>query len=311
MDANFGTTVTAPAGGSVDVPLSFEGTSAAQIVVSASDSSIGASFGSTTLTGDLSGSEGGSLGVHVSNPLDGPLHITNSGTVSETVGVIVMIATGRKLTVTSSVSSVANGQPVTIDVVLTQPVTGDSVGAELVDPAGTRTPITLTQAGDGHWTGQISPTVGGGSDINAWTNGNGIRRAQTVLNVEGGNVTIGSGFTERLNDTNADGLADQLILAVPLTVAKADSYQVQGRLVDADGKTVAVNHDPPTALSTGAQTLEMTFDGLDIYASGQSGPYRLKDVMISSNSLSSGQVLEASAPDMGATQAYDYKAFQR
>ena len=310
MDANFGTAVTVPAGGSVDVPLSFEGTSAAQIVVSASDSSIDASFGSTTLTGDLSGAEGGSVGASLSNPLAGPLHITNSGTVSETVGVIVMIATGRKLTVTSSVSSVANGQTVTIDVVLTQPVTGDSVGAELVDPAGTRTPITLTQDGDGHWTGQISPTVGGGSDINAWTNGNGIRRAQTVLNVEGGNVTIGSGFTERLNDTNADGLADQLILTIPVTVAKADSYQVRGRLVDADGKTVAVNYDPPIELSTGAQTLPMTFDGLDIYASGQSGPYRLKDVMISSNPLSSGQVLEASAPDMGATQAYDYKAFE-
>ena len=101
--------MTVPAGGSVDVPLSFEGTSAAQIYLSASDSSIGASFGSTTLTGDLSGSEGGSLGASLSSPLDGSLHITNSGSQSETVGVIVMIETGRKLTVTSSVSSVANG----------------------------------------------------------------------------------------------------------------------------------------------------------------------------------------------------------
>ena len=30
----------------------------------------------------------------------------------------------------------------------------------------------------------------------------------------GANVTIGSGFTERLNDTNADGLTDQLILTL-------------------------------------------------------------------------------------------------
>ena len=155
----------------------------------------------------------------------------------------------------------------------------------------------------------MTPTVGGSSDINAWTNGNGIRRAQTVLNVEGGNVTIGSGFTERLNDTNADGLADQLILTIPVTVAKAGSYEVQAHLVDSAGKTVAVNYDPSVELSTGAQTLQATFNGTDIYASGQSGPYRVKDVMISSNPLSSGQVLEASAPDMGATQAYDYEAF--
>ena len=72
MEANFGTTVTVPAGGSVDVPLSFEATSRAQIYLAASDSSIGASFGSTTLTGDLSGSEGGSVGASLSNPLDGP-----------------------------------------------------------------------------------------------------------------------------------------------------------------------------------------------------------------------------------------------
>jgi hypothetical protein len=55
----------------------------------------------------------------------------------------------------------------------------------------------------------------------------------------------------------------------------------------------------------------MTFDGLDIYASGQSGPYRLKDVMISSNLRSSAQVLEASVADMGQTQPHDYKTFQR
>ena len=310
MESNFGTTVTVPAGGSVDVPLSFESTSAAQIFLSASDSSIGASFGSTTLSGDVSGSGGGSLGASLSNPVDGPLHITNSGSQSETVLVIVMIETGRKLTVTPSSTALAHGQTVSIDVVLTQPVTGDSVGAELVDPAGTRTPITLTQAGDGHWTGQVTPTVGGGNDINAWTNGNGIRRAQTILNVEGGNVTISGGFTERLNDTNADGLADQLILTIPVTVAKAGSYQVQAHIVDSDGKTVAVNHDPPIELSTGAQTLQMTFNGTEIYASGQSGPYRVKDVMISSNPRSSARVLEASVPDMGATQAYYYQAFE-
>jgi hypothetical protein len=250
------------------------------------------------------------VGASLSDPLDGPLHITNSGSVSETVVVIVMIETGRKLTVTSSVSSVANGQPVTIDVVLTQPVTGDSVGAELVDPAGTHTPITLTQAGDGHWTGQVTPTVGGGGDINAWTNGNGIRRAQTVLNVEGGNVTISGGFTEHLNDTNADGLADQLILTLPVTVAKAGTYEAGARIVDSGGATVAVNRDPPIELSTGPQTLQVTFDGTDIYKSGRSGPYRVLDVMISSNPLTSDAVLEASVPDMGATQAYDYEAFE-
>ena len=308
--ANFGTTVTVPAGGSVDVPLSFEGTAAATIFLSVSDSRISASFGSTTLSGDVSGSGGGSLGASLSNPVDGPLHIANSGSQSETVLVIVMIETRRKLAVTPSSTAVAHGQTVSIDVVLTQLVEGDSVGAELVDPAGTRTPITLTQAGSGHWTGQVTPMVGGSNEINAWTNGSGIRRAQALVDVEGGNVTIAGGFTEHLNDTNADGLADQLILTLPVTVAKAGPYEVGARLVDSSGANVAVNRDPPIELSTGAQTLQVTFDGTDIYKSGRSGPYRVLDVMISSNPLTSDPVREASVPDMGQTQPYDQKAFQ-
>jgi Putative serine esterase (DUF676) len=305
MQGSFATSVTVPAGGSVDVPLTFEGTARAVISVSAPDQSIGATFAGTSLTGGGSGS----ISADLSNPVDGPLHITNSGTTDQVVGVLVMVETARNLTITPSATHVSNGQTVSLDIVLTQAVAGDVVQADLEDPAGVHTPITLTQAGDGHWAGQVTPTVGGTNTVNAWTTGNGIRRAQALLFVTSGTVVLGQGFTEHLVD-NANGLADQLVLTINVTVAKAGSYGVRAHLVDTTGKFVAVNSDAPVMLSTGAQTLDVTFSGAAIYASGTSGPYHLVDVMVVSNPETTDQVLEASASDMGTTQPYDIKAFQ-
>jgi hypothetical protein len=307
MQFSSGTTATVPANGYVDVPIAFEGSSVAVVAVSNENSDIGATFGGLALapSGD------GSLSVNLSSPADGPLHVTNSSGQNESVGVIVMIESGRSLAVTASPTTISAGQAVSIDVVLTQPVAGDSVGGELVDPAATHTPITLSPAGSGHWTGQVSPSVGGDNTINVWTNGNGTRRASTLVVVAGGSVTLGSGFTERLNDTNGDSLADQLIVTLPATVAKAGTYQVRARLVDSAGNQVAGSKDPAVDLQTGSQTLTLTFAGADIYSSGRSGPYRVVSLQVFSNPGTTGTQLEASATDLGATQAYGYQVFQR
>jgi hypothetical protein len=303
MQGSFATSVTVPAGGSVDVPLTFEGTARAVISVSAPDQSIGATFAGSSLTGGGSGS----ISADLSNPVDGPLHITNSGTSDRVVGVLVMVETARNLTITPSATHVSNGQTVSLDIVLTQAVSGDVVQADLEDPAGAHTPITLTQAGDGHWTGQVTPTVGGTNTVNAWTAGNGIRRAQALLFVTSGTVVLGQGFTEHLVD-NANGLADQLVLTINVTVAKAGSYGVRAHLVDPTGKFVAEFYRP-YSLVTGKQTVDLIFRGADIYKSGRSGPYRLLDVMITSNPETSDLNLEAKTSDMGTTQPYDYQLF--
>lgn len=303
MQGSFATSVTVPAGGSVDVPLTFEGSARAIITVSAPDQSIGASFAGTSLTGSGSGS----IGADLSNPIDGPLHITNSGTSDQVVGVLVMVETARNLTITPSATNVSNGQTVSLDIVLTQAVSGDVVQADLEDPAGVHTPITLTQAGDGHWTGQVTPTVGGTNTVNAWTSGNGIRRAQALLFVTSGTVVLGQGFTEHLV-TNANGLADQLVLTINVTVAKAAPYGVRAHLVDATGESVAAFYRPYSLVS-GKQTVDLIFRGADIYKSGRSGPYRLLDVMITSHPDTSDENLEAKTSDMGATQPYDVQLF--
>lgn len=314
MEGSFSATVSVPAGGSVDVRLVFEGSSSAAINVYAQDSNIGATFGAATLSPQASPSGGSTLTAELSKPVDGPLHVTNSGSQAETVGVLVTIETARTLTITPSVTAVANGQAVTIDIVLTQPVAGDAVQAELVDPAGTHTSITLTPAGSGHWTGTVTPTVGGDNQINAWTLANGIRRADVTLNVSSGTVSLSSGFTERLSDTNGDGLADALILTPTITVAKAGSYRVRATLADSTGKPFAQNSNPTAepqgyALRSGSQALDIVFQGSAIYKSGLSGPYRLVDVRIFYETGSTDEIIEANIPYMGTTQAYSFLAF--
>jgi len=311
MEGSFATRVTVPAGGSSDVLLSFEGSNRANIGVSTPDSSIGATFGSTTLSG-LAG--GGSIAAKLTNPVDGPLHITNSGSQAQTVGVLLMIETGRTLVVTTSSMNVPNGTPVGLDVTLTQPVAGDVVQAELVDMAGNSRPITLTPSGSGHWTGQVTPTVGGTNTINAWTTGNGIRRTQAFLNVSSGTVSVGTSFSERLVDANGDGLAEQLILTLPITVRDAGSYLIRARLIDSTGTQVALNSSPTTGhssndLISGVQAIDIAFPGSKIYDSSRNGPYDFIILQVLSRPGTTDEALEICTTDLGATQPYDYHAF--
>jgi hypothetical protein len=314
LQGSFSTTVSVAAGGSVDVPIAFEGSAGAAVNVYAADSNVSATFGSIALTGQATPSGGSTLSADLTSPADGSLHITNSGSQAETVAVLVMIETGRSLTVTPSTVTVTNGQTVGLDIVLTQPVAGDVVQAELVDPAGTHTSITLTPAGSGHWTGQVTPTVGGDNQVNVWTLANGIRRADVTLSVSSGTVSLSSGFTERLSDTNGDGLADALILTPTITVAQTGSYRVRATLADSSGKQFAQNSNPTASsegyvLRSGSQPLDISFSGTTIFAAGISGPYHLVNVQVFYEPGNSDALLEASIPDMGATQTYDYRVF--
>jgi hypothetical protein len=305
MNAHFVQDV--PAGGSLDIPLVFEQSPVAAITVIADDPGVTASIGGTPLTVDTSGSMR-ELVAQLTNPADATLHVANSGSAAVKISGAVTIQTTRRLSITAASASVSHRGQISFDVTLTQSVSGDSPVAELVDPTGTHTPITLTQTGSGHWTGQVAPTVGGMNTIWVSTSGAGARYAYQPISVATGNVTLGSGFSERLVDTDYDGLANQLVLSPTVTVQTPGTYWANAYLVDANGKEVDV-HGTEVNLVAGSQPLDFTFDGSTIYKSGSSGPYRLVNVTISTEG-GAASVTEASADDMGTTQSYDYYVFQ-
>ncbi len=71
-------------------------------------------------------------------------------------------------------------------------------------------------------------------------------------------------------DLDGDGRFDQLVFDIQVTVARAGSYWVRGRL--ADNEIEAIGHLP---LEPGRYTIELPFDGHDIYMNKVDGPYVL------------------------------------
>ena len=296
-----------PAGGSVDVPLAFEGSTLALVAGSTHSPGVSAVFAGSALP-SYSANGATLFSQSVDDPIDGPLHIANTGPTQATVTVIVQVDTARYLTITPSANTVAKGAGVSFDVTLSEATSGDGATAYLADPNGVKTPITLTKLGTGHWSGQVSPTVGGANTIYVQTSGGPLRFESRDISVITGDVTFASGFTERLVDTDHDGLANKLELTVTVTATKAGRYDIVAHLVDAAGKSIDVAPGD-VSLVAGTNQVPITFNGSTIYKSGLSGPYRLVNLTLGDSSVMPA-VTVAAAADLGTTEAYDYHVFQ-
>jgi hypothetical protein len=286
----------------VDIPLAFEQTSEAMVALTTDSSSVAASIEGTDLTAAMLGP--GTLSATLANPGDGNLHVVNSGAVDEQVSVSVMIRTIRTLTITAPSHDYAHGASVSFDVVLTEAGPDEVASAQLCDQTGSCSSISLSLAGDGHWTGQVTPSSSGTNSIVVDVSGAKPRHSSYEVAIATGTVSIAPGFSERLVDSDGDGLANQLVLTPTVTAQSAGTYSVVAYLLDSSGTEIDVTGGD-VQLIAGSQPLDLAFDGATIYASGKSGPYRLAKVAI----LSDGGVTEASVADMGLTQAYDYKVF--
>jgi hypothetical protein len=296
-----------PAGGSVDVPLAFEGSTLALVTGSTSSPGISVAYAGAALP-SYSANGATAFSKSVEDPIDGPLHITNTGATQATVTVIVQVDTSRYLTITPSANTVAKGAGLSFDVTLSEATSADEASAYLADPNGMKTPITLTKLGTGHWSGQVSPTVGGANSIYVQTSGGPLRFESSEISVITGDVTFAPGFTERLIDTDHDGLANTLELTVTVTTNKAARYDIVAHLVDSAGKAIDVAPGD-VSLVAGTNQVPIAFDGSTIYKSGLSGPYRLVNVTLGDSSVMPA-VTVAAANDLGATQAYNYQVFQ-
>jgi hypothetical protein len=294
------------AGGSIDVPLSFEGSSFGSIQV-VSSALVTATFGGTTLDGTATTTYT-AISTSVSNPSDGPVHVVNQATTDATVTVIANVGTTRHLTVTPPSSDLAQGGTANFDAVVSEATDTDGASAYLQDASGSKTPVALAKVGSGHWTGQVSPLVGGSYEIHVQTIGARVRYRTALVSVSKGNVTIDSEFTEQLLDTNGDGLANQLQLTASVTALNAGAYLMTADLVDAHGTEVSSGSSGAVSLVSGAQPVSIAFDGASIYQSGLSGPYHFVNVRLTneSNYLDT----EVVAIDLGTTKAYDYHTFQ-
>jgi len=117
-------------------------------------------------------------------------------------------------------------------------------------------------------------------------------------------ATLTGEYTDRGIDVNGDGFYDLLSVDAGVNVESPGEFTLTGTLFDRNNQEVAwsIAHEN---LSQGYQNITLEFDGKTIWTHGVSGPYMLKDLVLSSNNLSLN--------DMGrkdyATSAYNYTEF--
>jgi pimeloyl-ACP methyl ester carboxylesterase/subtilisin-like proprotein convertase family protein len=117
-------------------------------------------------------------------------------------------------------------------------------------------------------------------------------------------IAIPGTGSDRGVDTNGNGLFDLLEIDLNVFVKTAGNYQWSMRLADPNGTELGVAVGSG-ALTAGANTVKLQFDGRVIGRNGVDGPYVVSDVLIFS-SVDSAAIFQAYA-----TQPYNFKQFER
>ena len=260
--------MTVPAGGSVDVPVDFEGSSRAIVLVIGNNagSGLSASYPAAAFAVEEL------LGVPVlvadlNAPSNGTVRLTNTTADTIDAGVIVSPETDRAMAVTASPSLATPGQPVTISASLSSGVPADAPRVQVLDASGAVVADATGAAGSVNLT--FTPPHGGAYLVVAEVDGPRPRRATDTFNVSPGGASLTGGFNERTVDENGNGLADALIVGANLNVATPSAYGWPLSLVNASGAQVTATGLRAT-LGSGSQSVELRFEGREIYDSAAS-----------------------------------------
>ncbi|OQY28247.1 MAG: hypothetical protein B6243_12280, partial [Anaerolineaceae bacterium 4572_5.2] len=145
--------------------------------------------------------------------------------------------------------------------------------------------------------------------------GNKLERGVAI----GGNATraiTATNFAITSNDTNGNGLIDELAVTVDVSVDPGDagSYRIEGLLVDQNGKPVDWSVSNLQTLNAGSNTMTLPFDGRIIYdnmsPSAATQTFTLVGVKIFSGTLSAATLQDEVSVAL-TTPAYQRSQFER
>ncbi|HQE94041.1 MAG TPA: Ig-like domain-containing protein [Anaerolineae bacterium] len=103
--------------------------------------------------------------------------------------------------------------------------------------------------------------------------------AFTTGNAPGEALAFANSYADWGNDSNGDGLYEQLVIRVGVQVTATGAYVLRGSLTDADGGEITWAFITRT-LTTGAHFLDLAFDGTAIGGHNADGPYTLTDLTL-------------------------------
>ncbi len=104
------------------------------------------------------------------------------------------------------------------------------------------------------------------------------------LFVSPGRTSLTGPFSERATDPDGDGLYDFIVARFGLYVAEAGTFTLSGSLSSSPTGPF-VDSTTATSLTQGPQTIEVTFDGTQIYAFQLDGPYTIHGDLFAGGTL--------------------------
>ncbi|MBF0302058.1 MAG: Ig-like domain-containing protein [Desulfamplus sp.] len=114
------------------------------------------------------------------------------------------------------------------------------------------------------------------------TSGNTLENEVKWSFMTGDTVSDGLRFTgnysESADDTDNDGLWEQLVVNVEVEVTKSSSYNLNGRLLDSLDGEIGWSSTSNTYLNEGVHQLKLVFASDNIRSNGVAGPYKLADL---------------------------------
>jgi pimeloyl-ACP methyl ester carboxylesterase len=238
----------------------------------------------------------------------------------------VMVKSNTKLQVKTNKHTYNHNELVTVEASLannTTPLSGSTINLLVTRPDNSTLTSALVDSGsngdvtanDGIYTTQFnSSTVTGHHRLSlSAVNGQVNRLDETSIAVTPQTARIQSVTSATPIDTNSNGLYDQLRLNLSLNVLTAGHFEVTGTLVDPTGNPVvstayATLRDGSGPLSAGTRTIPLTFSGSAIREHGVNGPYKLTNVIIEDQNISSLQV--AFAQNVYTSAAYRANQFE-
>ncbi|MGQ0617080.1 MAG: esterase/lipase family protein [Acidimicrobiia bacterium] len=238
----------------------------------------------------------------------GLLQLTNTGSDSAAVGILVYAPTDRQLTVELDRTQASQGQPVEV-VVRTDGSTATPVvrfsPADNAAAAGTN--IAVEPLGGGVWSGTFVPPGGGVWIVDAWTTAPEVRQAATAVSVAASTATLTGELSTSTTDENGNGLFDGLLVDVGIDASEPGSYRIVADVVASDGTPVA-SVTGRGSLPAGTSALRVRAEGRQIFNTAANGPYHLEDVLLTRDD--DAFTLEDLAAELNSTTAYQYVDFE-
>ncbi|NQU99036.1 S8 family serine peptidase [Candidatus Woesearchaeota archaeon] len=116
-------------------------------------------------------------------------------------------------------------------------------------------------------------------------------------------------ITDYANDADDNGLYEELVIAVPVSVSVPGSYRLAGSLRSLSGMWIDYESEY-VILESGVTEVELSFYGQQIYNQGFDGPYNLDYLSLSQHVEGSGYVEIEWINDPYQTAAYNYTDFE-